>query len=122
MKKKQERPTDVLLVDDDNAGLAMLSLALRQSGLSVVACISPAAALAELGNGRFRWLVTDARMSPLDGFSLADAAKRLAPDIRIVMISASCGVDDIHGRPIERLFTKPVPVETLSAYLAGPPR
>lgn len=116
---KKFRPKDVLLVDDDASGLAMLRLALRQAGLSVVACATPAEALAELNRREFRWLVTDARMSPQDGFSLADAAKRLAPSLRIVMISALYSDHDIEGRPIERLFGKPVPVEALLSFLGA---
>ncbi|MBI4348632.1 MAG: response regulator [Elusimicrobia bacterium] len=116
---------DVLLVDDDPSGLAMLALALRRAGFSVVACSNPQRALAELARGSFRWLVTDAKMSPQDGFSLAEAAKHLAPDLRIVMISALYSNADIQGSPIERLFNKPVPVEALVGFLNGgkaPPR
>ncbi len=120
MKEKAPPLKDVLLVDDDPASLAMLALSLRGAGLSVVACASPVAALAELKRGRYRWLVTDFRMLPQDGLALADQAKSLAPRTRIVMISASCTASDIDGRPIERLFTKPVPVEILSAYLSSP--
>ena len=110
---------DVLLVDDDPSLLAILALALRRAGLSVTPCPTTAKALAELKRKSFRWLVTDAQMSPQDGFSLAEEAKRLVPDLRIVMISALCTDRDIEGRPIERLFSKPVPVEALVAFLSA---
>lgn len=116
-----KRTTDVLLVDDDPSLLAVLQLALRQGGLSVVACSTPGRALAELKRRSFRWLVTDAQMSPQDGFTLAKEAKALAPALRIVMISALVTEHDIEGRPIEKCFSKPIPVEALVAFLSSRP-
>lgn len=115
--RKPPKPADVLLVDDDASGLFMLGLVLRQAGLSVVGCPGALEALEHLRRRPFRWLVTDAKMSPRDGFSLADEARLIRPDLRIVMISASCGDDELQGHPIERLFTKPVPVEALVSFL-----
>lgn len=119
MAARAMKPTDVLLVDDDPSLLAVLSLELRRSGLSVLACSSPSQALAELRRRPFRWLVTDAQMAPEDGFFLADEAKKLAPGLRVVMISAVLTDRDAAGCPIERVFPKPVPVEALVAFL-GP--
>lgn len=121
MSARAKRPTDVLLVDDDPSLLAVLTLELRRSGLTVVACPSPAGALAELRRRPFRWLVTDAQMAPEDGFFLADEAKKLAPGLRVAMISAVCTEHDAAGGPIERVFSKPVSVEALVAFLGHAP-
>ncbi|MBI4422127.1 MAG: response regulator [Elusimicrobia bacterium] len=113
-----QRPAaDVLLVDDDPSGLAILGLALRRAGLSVVSFSNPNAAIEELRRRRFRWLVTDAQMTPQDGFELARIARQSDPDLRIVMISALVSESDIEDTPIERLFSKPVPFENLVAWL-----
>lgn len=116
-----KKTIDVLLVDDDPSLLAVLELALRQAGLTVVACPAPDKALAELRRRSFRWLVTDAQMSPQDGFTLASQAKALAPGLRVVMISALVTEHDIEGRPIEKCFSKPIPVESLVAFLSTRP-
>ena len=119
-KKGANAAESVLLVEDDPAGLAMLALALRRYGFSVVACSCPDAALDKLVAERFSWLVTDARLSAGDGFSLSEAARDIQPDLRIVMISAVACDQDIQGRPIERVFAKPVALDALVAWLRSP--
>lgn len=109
----------ILLVDDDPSGLAMLGLSLRQAGLDVASAAGAEEALRRLREESFDWLVTDARMAPVDGFRLSLAAKRLRPDLRILMISAVYRGDDASGYPIEKLFPKPVPVESLVDWLLG---
>ncbi|MCX5790541.1 MAG: response regulator [Elusimicrobia bacterium] len=119
-RKSAKAAVSVLLVEDDPAGLAMLALALRGYGFSVVGCSCPAAALEKLVAERFSWLVTDARLSSGDGFSLSEAATDIQPDLRVVMISAVACDQDIQGRPIERVFSKPVALDALVAWLKSP--
>lgn len=113
----------VLVVDDDFSGRAMLSLSLRQAGFSVHAAAGGEEALRLLKEKRCDWLVTDARMLPMDGFALAREAKRVQPGLRVVMISAVYTEADAENHPIEKFFAKPVPVDALIGWLsrdAGP--
>lgn len=107
----------VLVVDDDAAGRAILDLSLRQAGYSVQSAPGGEEALKLLQERPYDWLVTDGRMSPMDGFELSRRAKSLRPLMRIVMISAIYLEADLHGAPVEKLFTKPVPVDDLIGWL-----
>ncbi|MBI5630022.1 MAG: response regulator [Elusimicrobia bacterium] len=112
--------TSLLVVDDDDSGRNMLALSMRQAGFSVQTAASGEEALRLLQNTHFDWLITDARMSPMDGFKLSQKAKRIQPDLHIVMISALYTERSVNGHPIEKLFTKPVSIEELIGWISGP--
>lgn len=107
----------VLVVDDDGASRAMLGLSLRQNGFSVDSAPGGPEALDLLREREYDWMVTDARMLPMDGFELSRRAAQLRPRLRIAMVSALCAQEDIAGYPIEGLFLKPVAVEDLVELL-----
>lgn len=111
----------ILVVDDDSSGRAMLSLSLRQAGFPVQTAASSEEALGLLKERHYDWLITDARMRPMDGFELSQEAKRIQPDLHVVMISAVHTERDARGYPIEKFFAKPVPVELLVNWLSSPP-
>ncbi len=113
---------NILLVDDDDAGRAMLALTLRQAGLQVAAASSGEQALGLLKNLRYDVMITDAKMLPMNGFALAAAAKSLQPKLRVVMISAVCDDRDLECTDIEKCFPKPVAAEELFAWIARPER
>lgn len=108
----------VLVVDDDGPGRAMLGLILRQSGLKVVTAAGGPEALKILERQGCAAMITDAKMSPMDGFELSERAKELQPSLRIALISAVFSDSDIAGRPIDRFFEKPVPVDGLLDWLS----
>lgn len=105
--------SSILVVDDDFSGRAMLSLSLRQAGYTVHSAGGGADALRLLKNWRYDWLITDAKMEPIDGFELSQAAKRAQPDLHVIMISAVHAAGDVRGYPIDRFFEKPLPMERL---------
>lgn len=111
----------LLVVDDDSSGRAMLSLSLRQAGFAVRTAASSEEALSLLKERHFDWLITDARMEPMSGFELSREAKRIRPDLHVVMMSAVYTESDARGYPIEKFFAKPVPVELLVNWLSSPP-
>ncbi|MBI4386978.1 MAG: response regulator, partial [Elusimicrobia bacterium] len=76
-------------------------------------------ALGILQHESFEWMITDARMLPVNGFDLSREAKRLRPNMRVLMVSAVSTETDIQGYPIEKVFPKPIPVEQLLECLAG---
>lgn len=110
----------ILLVDDDFSGRAMLSLSLRQAGFPVQSAASGEQALGLLKERHYDWLITDARMRPMDGFELTKEAKRIQPDLHVIMMSAVYTERDASACPIEKFFAKPVPVEQLLNWLSSP--
>ena len=110
----------VLIVEDDDAGRAMISLVLRQAGYRVVTAAGGAEALQVLDKGGCAWMVTDVKMRPMDGFALSSRAKELHPDLRIAMMSAVDGEKDAPPVLADAFFAKPVAVEELMGWLGRP--
>ncbi len=116
--KSLSSPPCVLVVDDDPSLRAMLELSLRQLGFKVGSASSGEEALDRLAAEDFDWLVTDAAMAPMDGFTLVERAQALKPGLRAVMISALPARREPPSPAIEGFFQKPVPLEDLQACLS----
>ena len=107
----------ILVVEDDAANRFMLSLTLKQAGYRVETAATAAHALELLKRERFATMITDGRMEPIDGRELSKQAKRIQPDLRIGMVSAVYNDTDIDDAPIDAIFAKPVPTESLIGWL-----
>lgn len=108
----------ILVVDDDVSGRNMLGLSMRQAGFKVQTAPGGQEALRMLKERRYDWLITDARMSPMDGFKLSQEAKRIQPDLHVIMMSAMHTEHDAAGYPVDKFFPKPVQVEKLVGWIA----
>lgn len=108
----------ILVVDDDPSLRAMLELSLRQLGFRVGSASNGEEALDRLAAEDYDWLITDAVMEPMDGFTLVEKAQALKPGLRAVMISALPAHEKASAPAIERFFPKPVPLEDLQACLS----
>jgi len=109
----------VLVVDDDLSSLAMLGLTLRQAGYDVKTVPGAEEALRLLREEDFDWMITDARMLPMDGFELSRQAREIDPGLRIVMVSAENGAGGAAGYPIEAVFSKPVSADKLLSWMSN---
>ena len=79
----------ILVVDDQDMMRDSLAAILAREHHDVVAATDGAAAVARLGSGgRFDLLVTDLRMPRMDGLQLLQEAKRLRPDMPVVLMTA----------------------------------
>ena len=107
----------VLLVDDDQGTRLTLGLLLARSGLDVRSVADAQEALNMLREDTYDWLVTDAEMSPMNGFELALQARRIQAALRIVMISGVFEKRDTENYPISQFFSKPVDPGALFSYL-----
>ncbi len=85
----------VLVVDDQPQMVDAVADALRDSerGYDVVATVSSTEALALLTREPFDALITDLRMPDLDGLELIAAARRVAPECQILVMTAFSAVD-----------------------------
>src|SRR3990172_4007670 len=83
------------LVADDEAGMReSVARALRREGLQVTAVEDGAAALDALRREPVDLLVADLRMPGLDGLELLRAAKLVAPDMEVVVLSGHATVEE----------------------------
>lgn len=110
----------VLIVDDNASMRTILSLSLQRAGYPSVSAASGPEALRLLATRPFSCMVTDGRMTPMDGFELARRAKALRPELRIAMASAVFTAADAGDAPIERIFEKPLAVSAVVAWLQIP--
>jgi CheY-like chemotaxis protein len=85
----------ILLVDDDPALARAFSRLLRRRSYDVDVCNSAEAALASLAATTFDLVITDFRMSGLDGVAFAARVHRDLPRTPVILISGSMYGDDI---------------------------
>ena len=100
----------ILVVEDDPAMRDLLVKVLRRARYKVVVAASGSAAVQLLAKSRFDLLVSDIRMSPMDGLALASTARAVSPTTRILLITAygeegdarrarAAGADDYMEKP-----------------------
>jgi two-component system response regulator HydG len=86
--------TTILVADDDTGMRESLVRALRREGFTIVAAEDGRAALEALRRAHVDLLVADLRMPGLDGLELLRAAKLVAPETEIVVISGHGTVEE----------------------------
>src|SRR3954463_15539088 len=79
----------ILVVDDQELMRDSLTATLSRAGHEVVACTDGPAAVDRLSGGpRFDLLVTDLKMPKMTGIELLAEAKRLRPEMPVVLMTA----------------------------------
>lgn len=88
-----QNPGRILVVDDERVALKNLRRILEKVGYKVSTFSNPLRALKRLEKEGYDVLISDLRMPYLDGLSLLDQAKRLAPDMEVIVITGYASVD-----------------------------
>jgi two-component system response regulator PilR (NtrC family) len=83
-----QAPARVLVVDDERSMRELLSIVLRRDGYDVLIAEDGAAAVELLKRERVDILITDIRMPQMNGVDLLREAKRIAPDIVSIVMTA----------------------------------
>lgn len=83
----------VLLADDEDTLRLNLAEVLGDEGFDVIACADGSEALAALKSQSVDVLVTDLRMPGLSGMELIGHARKLAPEVSVIVITAFGEVD-----------------------------
>jgi two-component system response regulator PilR (NtrC family) len=86
-------PARVLVVDDERSMRELLSIVLRRDGYDVLIAEDGAAAVEVLKRERVDILITDIRMPQMNGVDLLREAKRIAPDIVSIVMTAFATTD-----------------------------
>jgi DNA-binding NtrC family response regulator len=82
----------ILLADDDAALRKVVQFKLKQRGYQVTATADGDEALAALREGRYELLLSDMRMPRLSGLELLQQAKKIQPDIEVILMTAYAAV------------------------------
>ena len=91
--KTANAPARVLVVDDERSMRELLSIVLRRDGYDVLIAEDGAAGLELLKRERVDILITDIRMPQMNGVDLLREAKRIAPDIVSIVMTAFATTD-----------------------------
>jgi two-component system response regulator YesN len=97
----------VLLVDDEPAILSVLHWAVQDLGCQVTSAHGGQAALDRLSNESYDILITDLIMPDLDGFFLVKMAKKLNPEMKIIVMTGSPELVPYIGCRLDGLLVKP---------------
>ncbi len=84
----------VLIVDDDPQLLRLLSLRLTKEGYAVTEAASGEQALAQLALAQPQLVITDLRMSGMDGMALFDAISQTRPGLPVIILTAHGTIPD----------------------------
>ncbi len=98
----------MLVVDDEEDALSLISTALRMSGASVSTATSAAEALGALARERFDLLVSDIGMPNVDGYELLRRASELGVEIPAVALTAYARDED-RRRALEAGYREHLP-------------
>jgi DNA-binding NtrC family response regulator len=90
MVPRAEKERYILVVDDEEDILRVIRSGLKKYGHKVVTISNPSEALEEfrLNQQSYVLLLTDVRMPGLSGIDFAKEAKRIQPNIKIIVMSA----------------------------------
>lgn len=83
----------ILIVDDEQSFLLLMSNILTDEGYSVQGSSSPDAALRLLDGFRPNLIITDLKMPNMDGITFMDKARQVVPDTDFIMVTAYAAVD-----------------------------
>jgi PAS domain S-box-containing protein len=111
----------VLVVDDEEALVAVTSEVLKHIGYEPVACSDGAAALAAFDAGRIDAVIADELMPGITGTQLARALRRRRPDLPIVLVSGYTGPmlsERALAAGVTEILKKPVQSREIAAALA----
>jgi len=103
-------------VDDDAGAVQLMAERLRQAGLDVRAETDPMHAMATSLDDDVEVVVTDLRMSPMDGLAFCEKVTASRPDVPVVLVTAHAGADAEAGAYRAGAFdfvTKPAEAQTL---------
>ncbi len=106
----------ILVVEDEPSILSVLSTLLRSEGHEVEPTLGGDKALKVLESKRFDLMISDIRMSPVDGMELLKIARKDHPDMAVIMVTAYGSVETAVDAMREGAFdyvTKPFKVDEL---------
>jgi two-component system response regulator HydG len=110
----------VLIVDDELQMAETLADGLADRGYEAIAAGSSEDALARLREEPFDALVTDLRMPRVDGLALLAAARQIAPDLPVLVMTAYGAIDsaiESIRRGANHYLTKPFKLDELTLFL-----
>jgi DNA-binding NtrC family response regulator len=83
----------IIVVDDEQNILRTVTICLEAAGFNVRGYLNPMQALDALQTESFDIGLFDLKMQPMDGIQLLEEARRIAPDMTVVLMTAHGSID-----------------------------
>ena len=122
----QQKPSSVLLIDDDKDILTTLKLSLERKGMNTYGFTNPVLAVEHFRNNAANYdiVITDIRMQQMNGFEVARTVKKIRPDIKLAFITAfemnkSEFEEVLPSTKVDIFITKPVKPSTFVKIIKG---
>ena len=112
--------TKILIVDDEPRILLLMKSLLKANGFDVETAKDGPAALEFIKGGEIQIVVTDLRMTPMDGMSLFKEIRAYNPSIPVILLTAYASVETAIEAMKSGIFdylTKPFKVDEMLACL-----
>jgi signal transduction histidine kinase/ActR/RegA family two-component response regulator len=119
-----ERAARVLLVDDDQRLLTVLSDMLRSGGHQVTTAANGAEAIALFDPAVHDVVITDLGMPEVNGWQVAEHVKTHAPATRVFLLTGwgEGVIASDSSKYVDQVLAKPISADALLEQLAGKPR
>jgi CheY-like chemotaxis protein len=85
----------ILLIDDEEKFAVMLQELLQAHGYEADYCLNPEDAVARLRREDFELVITDYKMPQMDGAQFLEQARRINPDLPVIMISGLMNMPEL---------------------------
>lgn len=93
MSQMKQQFTDILIVEDDEQLREAICDTCEMSGYSVVCAEHGQAALARLNEHKFKLVISDVQMQPMDGAELLKQIKTKYPELPVVVMTAYASIE-----------------------------
>jgi len=107
----------ILIVDDEEAILSILSGGLKKLGsdIQIVTTTDPQKAIDHVKEAPFDLILTDYRMDQMDGMALIESIRAIRPDARIILMTAygTSNLKAVAERELTAYLEKPFSVEEI---------
>ena len=118
------KPPSVMVVDDEEELAYLFMESLKGSGFDTVSFTDPLLALDtfKANSKQYSLVITDLRMSGLNGIELAKKIRELSPRVKIVLITAFYSKEDLQSNDFEKanisnVIEKPVKLAELRSRI-----
>ncbi|HET6655071.1 MAG TPA: response regulator [Gammaproteobacteria bacterium] len=114
-------PTNILLVEDEDILREMAAENLADAGYTVVQAGDGASGLEALQSDiPIDVLLSDIKLPGMDGYQLAEAARALRPDLKVILMTgyAPSPLPPVLERVVYRVLQKPFTLEVLPDTVA----